>query len=172
MRRLAVVIAALSGAATMASAQAAEAPRLGTPTLSAPRIGGQVVAGAYAGFLGFYIGRFTGERLSDLLQLEDEGGVRRGAVLSLAYAGAAFGTAGAVYGIGSIGNQTGEFGGALMGTGLGFLAAVGVNHLLFPKASRESGTSSSSRRLTDAIEILLPAIGSTIAFNSTRRYTR
>ncbi len=170
--RVSLVAVAILLVAAGAHAQQADPPRTGRPTLSAPRIGGEVVAGAYAGFLGFYVGRFAGERLSDLVRLDDEVGARRGTVMTLGYAGAAFATAGAVYGIGSLGDQSGEYGAALLGTGVGFVAAVGVNAVLFPRASRTSGSYDASRRLMDAIEILLPAIGSTIAFNSTRRYSR
>ncbi len=165
-RAAALVLATLAVTGTIA------AQDTGRPAFSIPRTGGEVVAGAYAGFVGFYAGRFAGERVADLVSLEDEGGVRRGAVLTFAYLGAAFGTAGTVYGIGSLGNQTGEFGAALLGTGAGFVVAVAANRLLFPRASREANGARSARRLADAVEILLPAIGSAVAFNSTRRYSR
>jgi hypothetical protein len=167
----ALVVAALAVAAPLA-AQDVPASARPRPVLSAPRVGGELLAGAYAGYLGFYIGRFAGERIADLVQLEEEGGVRRGAVLTFAYSGAAFGTAAAVSGIGSLGDQTGEFGAALLGTGLGFVVAVGVNRLVFPGSEGGTPRARATRRLADAIEVLLPAIGATIAFNSTRRFER
>ncbi len=146
-------------------------PSPGTPPLEPLRVGGEVVVGAYAGFLGFYVGRFVGERVGDLLQFDGTGDAHRNTMLLFANAGAAFGTAGAVYGIGSIGDQTGDFGMALLGTGIGFATAVGVNRFICPPAGR-APRSSRCRIITDAVEVLLPAIGSTIAFNATRRATR
>jgi hypothetical protein len=151
-------------------AQESEGPS-GRPALEPLRIGGEVVAGAYAGFLGFYVGRFVGERVGDLLRLEGTGDAHRTTMLVFANAGAAFGTAGTVYGIGSIGDQTGDFGTTLLGTGLGYATAVGLNRFICPPAGR-APRASRCRIIADAVEVLLPAIGSTIAFNSTRRFTR
>lgn len=147
------------------------APR-GRPPLEPARLTGQVAAGAYAGFLGFFVGRFVGERVADLARLGEDADARRGTMLTFAYAGAALGTAGVVHGIGNIGDQTGEFGLALAGTGAGFVAALGINRFLCPPPAGQAPRHPRCRIITDVVEVLLPAIGSTIAFNSSRRFAR
>jgi hypothetical protein len=169
-RVLALVLTALTATAPLGAQVAAPAsPR---PSLEPARVAGEVVGGAYAGFLGFYVGRFVGERVGDVFRIDENGTAHRNIVLGFAYAGAAFGTAGTVYGIGSIGDQTGDFGAALLGTGVGFGVAVGLNRFICPPPAGRTPRAARCRIITDAIEVLLPAIGSTIAFNSTRRSTR
>jgi hypothetical protein len=157
--------------ATTAFGQAAEDPRP-RPDLEPERVAGEVVLGATAGYLGYFAGRFVGVRVAELFAIESSG--RRSAVINgFGYAAAGASTAGAVYGIGSIDGQTGEFGTTLLGAGVGFTVAVLVNQFVFrPRETPESSGSRAVRLAAEVVEVMLPAIGATIAFNSTRRYAR
>jgi len=79
-------------------------------------------------------------------------------------------TAGTVYGIGSIGDQTGDFATTYLGTGIGFVMAWGLQRsLLGPHERPRSGMSTAMRWTVANVLASLPAAGATIGFNSTRR---
>lgn len=139
------------------------------PALSAGRVTGQLVAGTYAGIGGFLVGRFVGERLADL------SGAERDKTMSLVgnttgalVAGVA--TAGSVYAIGNIGDQTGDFDATYLGTGVGFVAGWALSRVILGPAERpRQGMSTAARWATANVIAFLPSIGATVGFNSTRR---
>ncbi len=140
------------------------------PSLNAGRITGEVLAGTYVGIGGFLVGRVAGENLSDALRVESDRtrnriGIGTGAVV------AAFATAGVVYGIGNIGDETGDFDATLAGTGAGFVVALGLAHVLIgPGLRPPEGSSTRARWATVNVLALLPAAGAAVGFASTRRY--
>ncbi len=140
------------------------------PPLNAGRVTGELVAGTYAGIGGFLVGRFVGERTADLLGAEREGTLRVvGNVSGVAVAGLA--TAGTVYGIGNIGDQTGDFSATYLGTGVGFVAGWALSRaILGPQERPRQGMSTAMRWATANVIALLPSIGATVGFNSSRRF--
>lgn len=167
-RRLAGIGAALVLGAVLAPAPArAQQER---PPLSAGRVTGEIAAGTYSGIGGFIVGRFVGERAGDVIGVSSEDTRKR-----LGYAGGVIGgglaTAGVVFAIGNIGDQTGEFDATYLGTGVGFVAALGLSRALLGPAGRpRSGMSTAARWAAANVIAALPAIGATIGFNSSRRY--
>jgi len=140
------------------------------PSLNAGRITGELVAGTYAGIGGFLVGRFVGERIGDLAGV-DQDVTRRmvGNVTGVAVAGLA--TAGTVYAIGNIGDQTGQFDATYLGTGVGFVAGWALSRaLLGPQERPRQGMSTAMRWATANIIAFLPSIGATVGFNSSRRF--
>lgn len=159
-----VLLALLALPAIAAGAQ--EQPK---PRLDAVRVAGEALGGAYAGIGGFVMGRYVGTGIADLVGVESEVTRRRtGYAVGMITGGAA--TAGAVYMIGSMGNQAGDFNATALGTGVGFVAAVGIAQLfLDPDGRPRAGMSTRMRWTAINIVALLPAIGATVGFNSTRR---
>jgi hypothetical protein len=142
------------------------------PDLQPVRVTGEVVLGTYAGYIGYFAGRLVGENIGDVLRMPTNG-TRAALVATTGYVAGGFATAGTVYGIGSIDGQTGEFGSTLLGAGAGFVVGVAVNKLIFvPRRTAETTSERTVRRAAEFVQVLLPAIGATIGFNSTRRYTR
>jgi hypothetical protein len=139
------------------------------PALSAGRVTGELVGGTYAGIGGFLVGRFVGERLADLGGAESDRAMDRvGITTGVLVAGLA--TAGTVYGIGSIGDQTGDFDATYLGTGVGFVAGWALSRAILGPAERPRQGMSTAMRWTMANVIaLMPSIGATVGFNSTRR---
>lgn len=166
MRSGAPVTALILALATAAALGAQEQPK---PRLDAVRVGGEALGGAYAGIGGFVIGRYVGTEIADLVGVEHDV-TRRRAGYAAGMVTGAFATAGAVYLIGSMGNETGDFNATLLGTGVGYVAAVGIAQMfLDPDGRPRSGMSTKMKWTAINIVALLPAIGATIGFNSTRR---
>jgi hypothetical protein len=99
----------------------------------------------------------------------------RSTIRNLGYIGGVIGggvaTAGVVYGIGNMGDQTGDFDATALGTGVGFVAAVGIAKMVLGPTERpRQGMSTATRWAAANVIAMLPAIGATIGFNSTRRY--
>ena len=139
------------------------------PRLEPLRVAGEVVVGGYAGIAGFVVGRFVAEGMSDMAHIESESARRR-----LGFTGGVIGgglaTAGVVYALGNMGDQTGDFDATYLGTGIGFVAALGIAKMVLgPEGRPREGISTSMRWTAANVIALLPAIGATIAFNSTRR---
>jgi hypothetical protein len=112
----------------------------------------------------------VGEEGAELLGVRSEDTRRR-----LGYLGGVIGgglaTAGTVFAIGNVGDQTGDFDATYLGTGAGFVLALGLAKVLLGPDGRPPESSSTAARWATANVIaLLPAIGATIAFNSTRRF--
>lgn len=161
-----LVIALLSGAcAAQALAQPVDKPRL-----EPLRVAGETVLGGYAGIGGFVVGRFVAEGSAGLLGVDHEGTVRKIGFLG-GVIGGGLATAGVVYGIGNLGDQTGDFDATYLGTGVGFIAALGIAKMVLgPEGRPREGMSTAARWTAANVIALLPAIGATIAFNSTLRY--
>ncbi|MEA3247457.1 MAG: hypothetical protein U9Q74_14990, partial [Gemmatimonadota bacterium] len=142
----------------------------GRPALEPARVVGELFAGAYAGIAGYFVGTWAGTVVADALPTEsqdtkDKLGFAFGAT------GAALATAASVAAVGNIGDQTGSYPTALAGTAGGIAAGVLLNQLIYGHARLPTETSSSRMRWVSAsIEALLPSLGATIAFNSTRRF--
>ena len=164
---LALGLALALGAMLSASPCAAQQQK---PSLNAGRITGEVLVGAYVGIGGFLVGRVAGENLSDALRVDSDRtrnriGIGTGAVV------AALATAGVVYGIGNIGNETGDFGPTLVGTGAGFVVALSLAHVIIgPGLRPPEGASTSARWATVNVLALLPAAGAAVGFASSRRF--
>lgn len=165
LRPAATVALCLLGLAGRAYAQPVEKPRLATM-----RVAGEVVLGGYAGIGGFVVGRFAAEGVAGLMGARNETTVRNLGFLG-GVIGGGLATAGVVYGIGSLGDETGDFDATYLGTGVGFVAAIGIAKMVLgPEGRPREGMSTSARWASANVIALLPAIGATIAFNSTRRY--
>ncbi len=163
MRRTIVTLVACAMAAT-AGAQPVDRPRL-----DAARVTGEVVAGAYVGIGGYFLGKYVAGRVSNVLGIENEG-THRAIGLIGGGIGGGLATAGVVYAIGSMGDTAGDFNATVLGTTAGFVVAVGVARLVLgPGVRPPAGMSTAARWATANVLALLPAIGGTIGFNSTRR---
>ena len=80
-------------------------------------------------------------------------------------------TAASVSAIGNIGDQTGSYPAALAGTAGGVVAGLLLNQILYGHARLPSEPESSRLRWVEAsLEAMLPSIGATIGFNSTRKF--
>ena len=159
----ALALALLAGASTL------EAQQIAKPRIEPVRVAGQVILGGYSGIAGFVIGRFVAEGVTGAVGIENETAIRR-----LGFVGGVIGgglaTAGVVYGIGNVGDQTGDFDATYLGTGVGFVAALGIARMVLgPEGRPREGMSTSKRWATANVIALLPAIGATIGFHSTRR---
>lgn len=162
--RAAAVLALALGVPRIVCGQTLEAPRL-VPA----RVAGEVVVGTYAGIGGFIVGSFVAEEFAAAVGARHETTLRHTGWIGGALGGG-LATAGAVYGIGSLGNQAGDFDATLLGTGVGFAASLGFARLLLgADGTMPEGMSTRARWATVNALALLPAIGATIGFNSTRR---
>jgi hypothetical protein len=164
-RRTALAVLCLAALAGRVQAQEMEKPRL-----DALRVAGEVVLGGYAGIGGFVAGRYVAEGLSGLAGARNETTVRNLGFLG-GVVGGGLATAGVVYAFGSLGDETGDFDATYLGTGAGFIVALGIAKMVLgPEGRPREGMSTSARWAAANVVALLPAIGATIAFNSTRRY--
>ena len=149
-----------------ATAGAQQQPK---PRLEPARVTGQVVLGAYAGIGGFIVGRYLGEELVQRVGSEHEPTIRR-VGFATGTIGGGLATAGVVYGIGSLGEQSGDFDATALGAGVGFVASMALARVLLgPELSPPSGMRTTARWATANLIALLPAVGASIGFNSTRR---
>ena len=140
------------------------------PPLEPARIVGEALAGAYAGIGGYFLGSWVAGGIGDLLNEASEG-TKDQITLVGGVLGAGVGTAVSVAAIGNIGNQTGSFPVALAGTGAGVALGLLLNQIIYGHARLPSeGESSRIRWVEASLEAMLPSIGATIAFNSTRRF--
>lgn len=162
-RSLGVLSCALALCTAPLSAQRAE-----RPPLEAGRLTGEVVGGAYAGIAGFLAGRWIGNTVADAIGVEHDK-TRNAIALSGAIAGAGLGTAGAVYAIGSLGDQSGDFSATMLGGGVGWVAGTALSRVLFGDTKDATHLRSRTKWVAATVEALLPSIGATIGFNSTRR---
>lgn len=139
------------------------------PSLEPARVVGEALAGAYAGIAGYFIGSMTVGGVAELTDVSDDVKERIAFVGGVVGAGAA--TAASVWAIGNIGDQTGSFPISLAGTGAGVALGILLNQMIYGHARLPSAGESSRMRWVEAsLEALLPSIGATIAFNSTRRF--
>ena len=153
----------------LAAPAALGAQALEKPRLDAGRVTGEVVAGTYAGIGGFLVGRAVAIGIAEGLGAVEEPTLRR-----LGWAGGILGgglaTAGVVYGIGGLGETAGDFDATWLGSGVGFVLSASVARLMFgADGTPPEGMPPAARWATISALALLPAIGATIGFNSTRR---
>jgi hypothetical protein len=161
--RLGCLACAFALSASTAGAQQAR------PQLNAGRVTAEIVVGTYTGIGGFIVGRYVGERVGEMIGVTSDDTRRRLGYTSGIFAGGLV-TAGTVYGIGSMGDQTGDFATTYLGTGVGFVAAWGLSRaILGPSERPRSGYSTAGRWAIANTIAFLPSIGASIAFNSTRR---
>ena len=140
------------------------------PAIEPARVVGEVLAGAYAGIGGYVLGNWAGGMLATMLPSTSDGTRDRIAMVS-GILGAGIATAASVSAIGNIGDQTGSYPAALAGTAGGVAVGLLLNQILYGHARLPSeGESSRVRWIEASLEAMLPAIGATIAFNSTRRF--
>jgi hypothetical protein len=141
----------------------------GTPALEAPRVAGELLAGAYASIGGYMVGSWVGGLAAEPLPASDD--TKEQISFATGVVGASFATAAAVSAVGSIGDQTGSYGAAVGGAAGGVVAGFLVNQILYGHARLPSQSESSRMRWVEAsVEALLPSIGATLAFNSSRRF--
>lgn len=142
----------------------------GKPSLDAARVAGELLAGSYAGVAGYFLGSWISGFGADALAGASEGTKEQitfvGGVL-----GAGVATAAAVSAVGNIGDQTGSYPAALAGTAAGVGVGLLLNQVLYGHARLPREEESSRMRWIEAsLEAMLPSIGATIAFNSTRKF--
>jgi hypothetical protein len=152
------------------STQTTPSNQMRTPPLEPARVAGQVLAGAYAGIGGYFAGSWVGTLIIDNMPMASEG-TKDKVSFAFGLTGATLATAATVSAIGNIGDQTGKYSTALVGTVGGVAAGLLLNQLLYGHARLPAQERSSKVRWIEAsLEAMLPSIGATIAFNSTRRY--
>lgn len=142
----------------------------GTPALEPARVAGEVLAGAYAGLGGYFLFSWIGDLIIDDMPMASDG-TKRDFKFYMGVAGATAATAASVAAIGNIGDQTGSYPAALTGTVAGVGVGIVINQILYGHSRLPSeGESSRVRWIEASLEALLPSIGATIGFNSTRRF--
>lgn len=157
-------------ASMRAGLSATPSVRTSKPDIEPARVTGEALAGAYAGIGGYVIGSWIGGVAGDALPTTSQETLDR-ISFTFGVAGATLATAGAVAAVGNIGDQTGSFAVTVVGAASGILAGVLLNQLIYGHARLPSGSESSRMRWLEAsLEALLPSLGATIAFNSTRTY--
>lgn len=143
----------------------------GRPALEPARIAGEAVVGVYTGIGGYFLGRYIGGAVGDLFpSASEEAKLNISRTAGVTIGGLA--TAGGVFAVGTVGSkQTASYPITFVGAGAGYLIGIGVSSFFFGPRRLPAGEESSHMRWMEAtIEALLPSIGATIAFNSTRRY--
>lgn len=139
------------------------------PALEPARVAGEMLAGAYAGIGGYFLGSWVGGFVGDALPTTSQSTLDQ-LDFTFGVAGAMLATAGAVTAVGNIGGQTGSYGATLGGAAGGVVVGVLLNQLIYGHARLPSDPESSRLRWVEAsLEALLPSLGATIAFNSTRK---
>ena len=134
------------------------------------RVAGEVLAGAYAGIGGYFVGSWLAGNVGEMLPDASEG-TRDQIAFVGGVVGAGIATAASVSAIGNIGDQTGSYPAALAGTAGGVVAGLLLNQILYGHARLPSEPESSRLRWVEAsLEAMLPSIGATIGFNSTRKF--
>ena len=86
--------------------------------------------------------------------------------------GGAFAIGGAVYAIGDMGSETGSFPATMAGVGAGLGVGYLLSRVVFRGRIPADRGSAKRKWLMATLECSLPAIGATIAFNSSRKWQR
>ncbi|NBW66020.1 hypothetical protein EBR44_09700 [bacterium] len=164
------VLACMGAATASVRAQGAApasvaAPR---PALEPLRITGEVVVGNIAGLGGYFVGQALGNHIASRWPDQNEH-TSVFITTGFAYTGAAFATAGGVYAVGSMGDQRGSFSATMLGTGVGAGVAWVLDRTLFSDID-DTASGSRTRWAQTLLNSLLPSIGATIGFNSSRRF--
>lgn len=142
----------------------------GRPPIEPARVVGEALAGAYAGLAGYFVGSWLGGLTGEWLDAASEG-TKEQIRFSMEVVGAGLATATAVTVVGNIGDQTGSYPAALAGTAGGVVAGIILNQLLYGHARLPTeGKWARMRWIEASLEAMLPSIGATLAFTSSRRY--
>lgn len=140
------------------------------PDLEPARVIGEVLAGAYAGIGGYVIASWASGFLTDRLT-DASDGTKDQIQFGFGVAGAVASTAVSVWAVGDIGDQTGSYSATVIGAAGGVATAFLINKALYGSTRLPTEHGSSRMRWVEAsLEALLPSIGATIGFNSSRRY--
>jgi hypothetical protein len=137
--------------AAVLSARSAEGQKR---PVSNGRIAGEIAAGVLGAPVGFAVGYTIGSGF------RPHGSSNTG--VAVGFAGALVGPAAGVNWVGNGGPSHGNFGATVGGTALGYGASV----LAFPVARRLPGK---LKTIATVATLLLPAVGATVAYNSTRK---
>ncbi|MEI8258853.1 MAG: hypothetical protein WCJ30_24555 [Deltaproteobacteria bacterium] len=172
-RRLVVLLALGAGAARAQSVSADQAiPASGRPAVRPERVAIEVVGGTYVGLAGYFVGRGVGV-IATRMMSEDRDHLREKIVHSAGIVGGAFTVGGYVYAIGDMGSETGSFPTTMLGVGVGAVASEVLSRVVFKRRHYTEFKDSTKRKwLAATLEACLPAIGGTIAFNSSRKWQR
>jgi hypothetical protein len=155
-------------AVLLAGPATASAQREPKPRLDAGRVAAEAIGGSYAGIGGFLLGRYVGNEVGEALGVRSDVTRNRVGYATGAVVGT-FATAGFVYAIGNLGDQAGDFDDTLMGASAGLVVGYALSKILFANGAPRTGTSSAARWAAINVIALMPSVGATIAFNSTRR---
>jgi hypothetical protein len=142
------IMAVLAAALFTSTAEAQKRP------VSKGRIAGEIAAGALGAPIGFAIGYTIGTGF------RPHGSSNSG--VAVGFAGALLGPAAAVNWVGNGGPSHGNFGATIGGTAVGYGASI----LAFPLARKLPGK---LKTIATIATFFLPAIGATVAYNSTRK---
>lgn len=175
--RALAVCAFLAGSATSVTGQVPVPPEStglpaeGRPAVRPERVAGEVVAGTYAGVVGYFAGRGIGT-IATAMMKSDNDRLRERIVNGVGIGGAAFAIGGAVFAIGNLGAETGNFTTTMVGVSAGVAVSLAMSKLVFQGRMPVNEGTSKRKWLMAALDASLPAIGGTIAFNSSRRWQR
>ncbi len=147
------------------------APAQGRPDLRPERVALEAIGGTYAGLAGYFIGRSLGTVATRMISTEQEP-MRDRIVHTAGVVGGAFAIGGAVYAIGDMGSETGSFPATMAGVGAGLGVGYLLSRVVFRGRIPADRGSAKRKWLMATLEGSLPAIGATIAFNSSRKWQR
>lgn len=144
----------------------------GRPDLRPERVALEVVGGTYAGLAGYLVGRGVGSVATMMMSAEQDR-ARDGIVHATGMIGGAFAVGGTVFAIGDMGSESGSFRTTMLGVGIGVAASELLSRAVFHRGHSPADMKSGKHKwLMATLECSLPAIGGTIAFNSSRRWQR
>ncbi len=147
-------------------------PASGRPAVRPERVAIEVVGGTYVGLAGYFVGRGVGV-IATRMMSEDRDRLREKIVHTTGLIGGAFTVGGYVYAIGDMGSETGSFPATMLGVGVGAVASEVLSRVVFKRRHYTEFKDSTKRKwLAATLEACLPAIGGTIAFNSSRKWQR
>ena len=144
----------------------------GRPDLRPERVALQLVGGTYVGLAGYFVGRGVGSMATRMMS-EDRERLREKIVHGSGLVGGAFTVGGFVYVVGDMGSETGSFPATMLGVGVGAVASELLSRAVFKRRHYTEFKDSTKRKwLAATLEACLPALGGTIAFNSSRKWQR
>lgn len=144
----------------------------GRPNLRPERVALEVVGGTYAGLAGYFVGRGVGS-VATMMMSSEQDRARDGIVHATGMIGGAFAVGGTVFAIGDMGSESGSFRATMLGVSIGAVASELLSRAVFHHGHSPANMNSGKHKwLMATLESSLPAIGGTIAFNSSRRWQR
>lgn len=146
-------------------------PGQGRPDMRPERVALEAVGGTYAGLAGYFVGRSLGTVGTMMMSAEQEP-TRDRIVHGAGIVGAAFAIGGTIFAIGDMGSETGSFRTTMLGVGAGAGVGFLLSRAVFHGRTPADRGSAKRKWLMATLECSLPAIGGTIAFNSSRKWQR